>query len=622
MTAVTQTRKLNVMALLLCGALIVLGGRLIDLQVFQHEHLQQLAEENTVRKFERQPMRGQILDRRHIPLATSQPAKIVCADPTLIGNSRGAVAHLLAPLLQMDEAQIADRLVPRLHEVDGKTNYSKFVVLQRKVPLDTWAKIQKSMASLHPSLDESKLSKSDRAFFLALRTKAIFADDDQVRAYPAQRLGAHVIGYVSGDELQTGLSGIEHSFNKALSGIPGWRVTEMDRRQRELVAYRDQDVAPRDGLSVVLTLDEGLQNIVESELAAAVEKQHPISASCIITRPKTGEVLAMATLPNFDPNHPGVSPMDALRNRAVSDVYEPGSTFKIVVVTGGLDEHLVTLNDLIDCENGHFFYAARTLHDHKPYGLLTVENIITKSSNIGAAKIGIRLGEEQLYQYIHNFGFGDRTGIPLPDESPGILHSLTNWTKISIAQIPMGQGVSVTPLQLTMAMSAIANHGILMRPMLVSRLEDPDGKVVAQYQPQAVRRVASPEAIRDMVTALKTVVSHDGTAYQGHLDHYTVAGKTGTAQKAEGGHYVEKFYSSFVGFFPADDPELCIYVVMDEPKDGHMGGIIAAPVFHAIAERAANYLDLKPDIEVVPAPSQTLTVAAVPQPANRTAKNN
>jgi cell division protein FtsI/penicillin-binding protein 2 len=610
------------MAVLLGVALLALGGRLVDLQVFQHERLQQLAQDNTVRKFEREPMRGQILDCRRIPLATSQPAKIICADPTLIGNWRVPVAHLLAPLLQTDEALIADRLLPRLHEADGKTNVSKYVVLKRKVSLETWEKIQQCMAALRPDVDESKLSKQDRAFYRNLRYKAVFPDDDQVRVYPGQRLAAHVLGYVSTDEEQAGLCGIERSFNSTLSGIAGWRKTEMDKRQRELVAYRDQDVAPRDGLNVVLTVDAGLQNIVESELAAGVEKQRPISASCIMVRPATGEILAMATLPNFDPNHPGASPMDALRNRVVSDYAEPGSTFKIVVVTAGLNEHLISLGDIVDCERGHFFYAGRMLHDHDSYGLLTVENIITKSSNIGAAKIGIRLGQDHLFQYIHTFGFGERTGIPLPDESPGLVHPLKDWSKVSIAQIPMGQGITATPLQMVMAMSAIANHGLLMRPMLVSRLEDGDGKVVARYQPQAVRRIAGPEAMRDILTALKTVVTRDGTAFQGHLDHYTVAGKTGTAQKVEDGHYVQKFFSSFVGFFPADNPELCISVVMDEPKDGHYGGIIAAPVFHAIAERAANYLDLKPDLDTGPAPNQSLTVAEAPRVGARNGKNN
>jgi len=251
-----------------------------------------------------------------------------------------------------------------------------------------------------------------------------------------------------------------------------------------------------------------------------------------------------------------------------------------------------------------------------------VENIITKSSNIGAAKIGIRLGDEKLWSYIHNFGFGERTGLPLPGELPGIVHPLRHWTKVSIAQIPMGQGVAVTPLQMAMAMAAIANQGTLMRPMLVKRLEDAAGQVVAHYEPQPVRRVAGPEAIADIVRALKTVPTREGTAEQAGLEHYTVAGKTGTAQKAENGHYVEKFFSSFIGFFPADHPALCIAVALDEAKDGHYGGEIAAPTFHAIAERAANYLNLKPDIELEPPVNQTLTAVAGGSPGAALKKNN
>jgi cell division protein FtsI/penicillin-binding protein 2 len=329
-----------------------------------------------------------------------------------------------------------------------------------------------------------------------------------------------------------------------------------------------------------------------------------------MVRPSTGEILAMATLPNFDPNEPGHSPMDALRNRVISDTAEPGSTFKIVAVTAGLNEHLITLNDIFNCENGHFSFAGRTLHDHEPFGMLTVENIITKSSNIGAAKIGIRLGDDKLYEYIEKFGFGTRTGICLPGEVPGTVHPLNRWSKVSIAQIPMGQGVTVTPLQMVMAMSAIANNGLLMRPMLVDRMEDPSGKLMVKYKPQAVRQVADPATIQQMVTALKSVVTSDGTAVAAAVDHYTVAGKTGTAQKVEHGQYVQKFFSSFIGFFPADNPQLCISVVMDEPKEGHYGGQVSAPVFHAIAERAASYLNIKPDIETDPSINPILTADA------------
>jgi cell division protein FtsI/penicillin-binding protein 2 len=604
MILATQYRNLYLLMFLLSAALAVLGVRLVDLQVVRHEELRALAQTNTVRTIARQPMRGQILDIRGNPLATSLPAKTVCANPSLLGNRSEAVARALAPLLQLDESSLAARLAPRLTEGKGRTN--QYVVLKNKVPMETWEKIKQTMARLSFGVDETKLKAGERAVYRNAR-KAIFAEDDQIRVYPSQRLAAHVLGFVSNGEEQAGLSGIELAFNTDLSGIAGWRKTEMDKHQRELVAYRDQDVEPRDGLNVVVTLDAGLQNIVESELAAGMEQHSPISASCIMVRPRTGEILAMATLPNFDPNQPGHSPMEALRNRVISDTAEPGSTFKIVVVTAGLNEHAVSFNEKFDCGHGQFSYAGRVLHDHESLGTLTVEEIITKSSNIGAAKIGIQLGRDKLYEYMRRFGFGRRTDIPLPGEVGGTVHPLKDWSLVSIAQIPMGQGVTVTPLQMVMAMSAIANKGLLMRPMLVDRLEGPDGKIMVKYKPQPVRQVADPETIQEMVTALKTVATRDGTAVQAGLDHYTVAGKTGTAQKVEHGQYVQKFFSSFIGFFPADNPELCISVVMDEPRDSHFGGLVAAPVFHAIAERAANYLDLKPDIEPVPSAKPILT---------------
>ena len=606
MIAATQDRKIYLLAFAMSAALAVLGGRLVDLQVVRHDELRALAQTNTVRTIARLPMRGQILDIRGNPLANSLPAKTVCIDPSLLGNRRECVAHVLAPLLQADESVLSAFLASHQLEANGHTNH--YLLLRSKVPTETWERIKQTMAQLSFGADEARLPASQRAWDNNVR-KSVFAEDDQIRVYPSQRLAAHVLGFVSNDRQQEGLSGIELAFNTDLSGIAGWRRTEMDKRQRELVPYRDEDVAPRDGLNVVLTLDSVLQAIVESELATGVQEHSPISASCVIVRPRTGEILAMATLPNFDPNHPGHSPMDALRNRVISDTAEPGSTFKIVVVTAGLNEHLVTLNDIFDCEHGHFSFAGRTLHDHEPFGLLTVENIITKSSNIGAAKIGIKMGDDTLYDYIEKFGFGHRTEIPLPGEVSGTVHPVRKWSKVSIAQIPMGQGVTVTPLQMVMAMSAIANHGLLMRPMLVDRLEDSTGKVIVKYKPQPIRQVASEETIREMVTALKTVPTREGTAAGAALEHYTVAGKTGTAQKVEHGVYVQKFYSSFIGFFPADDPELCISVVMDEPRDSHYGGLVAGPVFHRIAERAASYLNLKPDIEMAPPMDATMTAA-------------
>jgi len=262
-----------------------------------------------------------------------------------------------------------------------------------------------------------------------------------------------------------------------------------------------------------------------------------------------------------------------------------------------LNDRTVTLKDVFNCERGRFSFGGRVLHDHESYNVLSVESIITKSSNIGAAKIGIKMGSRRLHEYLCEYGFGMPTGIQLPSESRGIVHPTEKWSKVTIAQIPMGHGVAVTRLQMAMAMSALANKGSLMRPMLVNRLVDPDGNVVAQYQPQRVRQVISETAAQQMVQALKTVVTSDGTAARAALTNYVVAGKTGTAQKAGGGGYLPgKYVSSFIGFFPADNPEVCISIVLDEPKNGHYGGQVAAPIFHQAAEGIANYLNIRRDV--------------------------
>jgi cell division protein FtsI/penicillin-binding protein 2 len=345
----------------------------------------------------------------------------------------------------------------------------------------------------------------------------------------------------------------------------------------------------------VLTIDAAIQHIVEKALADAMDKHTPLSITGIVMRPRTGEILALASLPTYDPNRPN-SVTVAARDRVITDVVEPGSTFKIVVVSGALNTGTVRLNQTFYCEKGHFAFAGRILHDHEPYGDLTTEGIITKSSNIGAAKIGILLGAQNLYDYAHNYGFGQATGIDLPGEARGILYPVKDWSKVSIAQIPMGHGVAVTRLQMLMAMGALANHGWLMRPMLVNRLENRDGQVIQQYSPERVRQVVSEATARQMVEALKTVVSKDGTAAGAAMENYAAAGKTGTAQKAEHGAYVPgKFVSSFIGFFPADNPEICISVVMDEPKEGYYGGQVCGPVFKDIADRCASYLNVPSD---------------------------
>jgi cell division protein FtsI/penicillin-binding protein 2 len=615
-----QYRRLVLLALLLGLAFAGLGYRLVDLQVLRYAELSVTARDNTHREYLLEPRRGDILDAKGNLLATSAFVKTVCADPALIGNRSVEVARAVAPLLQMNEGELLQRLTPRLvRNTNGAITTNHYVVLKRKVQPETWLRVQMAMTNLSFGLEEKQLPRREREFYRDLRRGAIYVEtmDDQLRVYPNQALAAHVLGYVGMDEREvngrrllvtSGRDGIERWFDAKLAGVCGWRVTETDRPGRELVRMREQDVEPRDGLNVVLTIDSVVQNILESALAEAKDKHTPLSISGIVARPRTGEILAMATLPNFDPNNPGVAPPDARRNRVIADVAEPGSTFKIVVVSGALNDGVVRLSDTFDCERGHFHFAGQMLHDHESYGVLSVENIITKSSNIGAAKIGIKMGESRLYDYIRNYGFGTPTGLPLPGEIAGIVHPVKKWSKVSISRIPMGQGIAVTSLQMMMAMCAIANKGVLMQPMLVDRLEDRDHVVVAKYSPQRVRRVISEATAEQMVTALKTVVSPAGTAPKAALAHYTVAGKTGTAQKSGGpeGYLKGKYFASFIGFFPADNPELCVSVMMDEPKreQGYYGGQIAAPVFKQIAEAAANYLNIRPeDNEEVPVPS-------------------
>ena len=614
-----QYRRLVLLALLLGVAFAGLGYRLVDLQVLRYEELSTKARDNTRREFLLEPRRGDILDAKGNILATSAFVKTVCADPALIGNRQAEVARTIAPLLQASESELVQRLAPRLgRNAQGAIITNHYVVLKRKVPVEVWQKVQMAMTNLSFGLDEKKLPRAEQAFYRNLRRGAIYVErfDDQQRVYPNQALAAHVLGYVGMDEREmdgrrsletSGKDGIERSFDAKLAGVRGWRLTETDRPGREVVPLREQDVEPHDGLNVVLTIDSVVQHMVESALAEAMEKHSPTSISGIVVRPRTGEILAMATLPNFDPNNPGNALADARRNRVIADVAEPGSTFKIVVVSGALNDGAVRLSDTFDCEHARFHFAGRILHDHESYGVLSVENIITKSSNIGAAKIGIKMGESRLYDYIRNYGFGTPTGLPLQGEIGGIVHPVKKWSKVSIAQIPMGQGIAVTSLQMMMAMCAIANKGVLMRPMIVDRLEDRDRRVVAKYSPQRVRQVISEAAAERMVTALKTVVSPEGTAAKAALAHYTAAGKTGTAQKSGGtaGYLHDKYFASFIGFFPADNPEVCISVMMDDPKHGYFGGQIAAPVFKQIAEGVANYLNIRPeDVEVPPAPGK------------------
>lgn len=627
-----QCRRLIGLSSLVAVCLAGLCFRLVDIQYVRHEELKRKALDNTQRTIVREPRRGEVFDSRGNLLASSIFVKTICANPELIGTNQAAVAKLLAPILDLDEKALTDRLQRRVRpnlkpDAKTKTLPVEYVVLKRKVREEEWNRIKTAMLGLHLGTDESKLTKAEKRVFRDLRTSAIFPDrvEDQLREYPNGRLAAHVLGFVGMEETSSpegrilrsmGKDGIELVMNQTLSGVQGWREMETDRRERELAAFRDQDVAPRSGKSVVLTLDAGVQDIVESELAVAMDRVTPISIGAIVVQPKTGRVLAMSGRPTFDPNTPGEAAPEQRRNRLIADTSEPGSTFKIVVVSGALSDGIINPTEQFDCENGRFLFAGKLLHDTHHYGVLSVEEIIAKSSNIGAAKIGIKLGAERLYDIIRGYGFGQRTGIALPGEVNGVVHPLKSWNKLSISRVPMGHEVASTPLQTVMAMSAIANEGKLMRPLLIERIQDDQGNVVAHYTPQTVRQVISPRAAKQMAEALKLAVSPAGTGTKAIMEHYVAAGKTGTARKAGlGGYLAGKYFSSFTGFFPADDPELCIGVFVDEPKTGgnsYYGGESAAPVFKAIAERAANYLNIKPSPK--PLPGAALAVGGIPAP--------
>lgn len=593
-------------AIIVCAVFFLLGiagifYRLTDLQILRHDHLRDTAQENTIRMLSRTARRGEIRDIRGNLLATSLFVKTVCADPSLIADHYHNIASALAPVLGMEESELRQRLQPKIKlNEKGQVSTNQYVVLKRKVTAQVWKQVEEVMVSVPlPGLDEAT-TRNQRAAAKRVRQRAIFVDrdEDQMRVYPGRTLAAHVLGFVAGDS-HDGIEGLESTYNPQLTGASGWLVTETDSRKRELVALRQQDVAARNGLNLVLTLDTGVQHILETELFESVRKHQPVAACGLVIRPKTGEVLAMANWPNYDPNQPGSFPPESRRNRIVTDVMEPGSTFKVVAIAAALNEKQLKLADRFDCERGHFTYAGKVLHDHHPYGVMSAEQILVKSSNIGTAKIAMQLGQESLYDYIRRFGFGAPTAINFPGEVSGIVHPVKRWNKLSITRVPMGHEVAATPLQLVMMMSAIANEGRMMKPMLVSRLEDEQGRVVMRYHPEMMREVIRPETASTLIQALKKVVTDEGTAKAAQLDYFTVGGKTGTAQKpGPGGYLPGKYFSSFIGFFPANDAQLCIMIGLDEPKGDHYGGQIAGPVFKAVAERSASYLGLKPDIQV------------------------
>ena len=592
-------------------------------------------------------------------LPTNQIVALLLASPEMnaqLTAHQTAVAQILSPALGLGVPELLQKLqlVRRspqgqpLTDTNGLPVLSRYVVLKKNVAPADWELLDQTLSNryvlqLTNALLAKRIARKSRITKLPYRETliyrdmwwtSVFAEDDQLRIYPNHTLAAHVLGYTGQVPVQVnnqprstlaGQDGVETVFNSKLSGTGGWRLTAADAWRKEILARRDQDVDSIPGLNVFLALDARVQQIVEEEMDEPYRKHSPRSVSVVVTRPATGDILAMACLPAYDPNQAHSASQESRRNRVITEVAEPGSTFKIVTVAAAINEGVAQLSDVFFCENGAFHFAGFTLHDHERYGNLTVEEIIMKSSNVGTAKIAIdRLGAERVHRYITDFGFGARTGLPLNGESPGILPALPAWSKLSVSRIPIGQGVAATALQTVMAMGAIANGGLLMRPRLVDHLEDDKAGVVSRYPSQIQRRVITEAAARQMNAVLKTVVTKDGTAVKARLEHYTVAGKTGTAQKLdevvvqtprgpvtrrEYSH--TKYYASFIGYFPTDKPELCIGVFIDEPvrATGYYGGIVAAPVFKRIAERVGAYLGVRPDITADSAPGASAALS-------------
>jgi cell division protein FtsI/penicillin-binding protein 2 len=519
--------------------------------------------------------RGIIRDAHDEALAENVPVKTVVADASHIRDPV-ALAAAIANQLEMDPRDLADKL-----NRTGKG--SKHIVLKSEVPEQKAEKIKESLR--------------------VANLRGIYFDQDFVRIYPNGQMLSQVIGFV--DHEHKGTMGIERTMQDFLQGVDGFRYIETDRTGKELVPYRGQENAAKDGSNVKLTVDLGLQNILETELDAACAQFKPKDATAIMMRPQTGEILAMASRPTFDPNKPGDAVPEQEKNRSVVDMVEPGSTFKIVTTSAVLEEKLVTPDTTVYCENGHFQYAGRLLRDAHPMGVLTVHQVLMKSSNIGVAKLALQLGEARLYEYIRRYGFGQKTGIALSGEISGLVNPPHRWSKLDITRIPMGQSVAVTPLQMVTAMSSIANGGKLMKPMIVSEITDETGRKVATFTPEMVRQVISAGTARKITSALKDVVSKQGTALKAAVPGFRVAGKTGTAQKVDprGGYLSGRYVTSFVGFMPADDPRFTLLVLLDDPsaKQGEaFGGTVAGPIFSRMAERMARYLDLQPTEEIPP----------------------
>lgn len=553
-----QRTRIFVLFCIISAAFLAATFRLFYLQIINHSDLAAKAERQHQKSVAIESKRGAIYDRTGRELAVSIDAESVYGVPVDIKDERQFAAKL-APILKMSRREILDKL-------EGKKN---FAWLARKVDRETADKIR------------------------ALNLKGVGFVTESKRLYPKGSLASFVLGFTGMDN--HGLEGLEKRYDKDIRGASGWLMVERDAKGNSIFPEGLNYQAPAPGNDLVLTIDEVIQYISEKELDKVVSQYHPKSAAAIVVDPKTGEVLAMAARPGFDPDKRDGKNPARWRNWALADQYEPGSTFKMIMASAALSEKVVRVSEQFNCSAGAIKVGGRIMHDAHRHGVLSFQEVIQKSSNVGSIMVGMRLGPERYYRHIKGFGFGEKTGIDLPGETPGMVLRPSNWSGTSIGAISIGQEVGVTPMQILMATSAIANGGKLMKPYVVSQVRDASGNVIRKTEPTVVRRVISEDVARKMTDILKTVSEEGGTASTARVQEFEVAGKTGTAQKIDPAtrRYSPYLYiSSFVGYVPADDPRLAIIVVVNEPRGAIYGGVVAAPAFRNIADQALTYLNV------------------------------
>ncbi|HSD27172.1 MAG TPA: penicillin-binding transpeptidase domain-containing protein [Vicinamibacteria bacterium] len=582
--------RLMLLALTISLWALVVGIRLVHLQVLGREFFEQQGARQSERTLTLFPRRGPILDREGRPLAVSVDAESLYAVPQDVTDPR-ATAAALARALSLDAAG--------RREVEAKLRRkSAFVWIERKLDPVTARRVR-------------ELSLEGIGFLAEHR-----------RYYPQRELAAHVLGYVGLDN--TGMGGIEYGLESEIRGRSAKVVVSTDARRRP-VAQTERPST--DGATVVLALDEAIQHVAERELERAVEESQAASGMVIVVEPFSGEVLALAGRPTFNPNRYNAYPSSRWRNRAVSDVFEPGSIFKIVTAAAAIQESVVSPDEMLDCGDGRIEVGGTVINDHAVFDQLTFAQAVVKSSDVGMIRVAQRLGRDNFARYVRDFGFGAATGVDLPGESAGLFRPTTRWSALSLPSMSFGQEIGVTGVQIAMSAAAIANGGYLMRPIVVKRVEDAEGRVVKDAKPLVVRRVLHPETVDTLTDILRAVVT-EGTGRAAAVPGYVVAGKTGTAQKvdASGRYSMVDHVASFVGWVPVARPALVILASLDTPRGArNQGGDVAAPLFARVAEGALRILAVPPDdqgrvLRAVTTVPETVVPAAyrpreVPRPA-------